>query len=86
VARRRSRSPRRRPSHGWDSLTKSEWRIARLVGEGRTNPEIAAELVVSRRTVESHLSRIFTKLAVANRTELALNLREFTDDGSRHAP
>jgi DNA-binding NarL/FixJ family response regulator len=73
---RQVRAPRRRPSHGWESLTRSEWRIARLVGEGRSNPEIAAELVVSRRTVESHLSRIFTKLAVANRTELALELRD----------
>ena len=65
-----------RATHGWDALTRSEWRIARLVGEGRSNPEIAAELVVSRRTVESHLSRIFTKLEVANRTELALSLRD----------
>jgi DNA-binding NarL/FixJ family response regulator len=78
VARRlrRLQAPRNRPTHGWDSLTRSEWRIARLVGEGRSNPEIAAELVLSRRTVESHLSRIFTKLAVANRTELALQLRD----------
>lgn len=79
LRRGRSRRPTR-PAHGWDALTPSEWRIARLVGEGRSNPEIASELVLSRRTVESHLSRIFTKLAVANRTELALGLREFADD------
>jgi DNA-binding NarL/FixJ family response regulator len=65
-----------RPAHGWDALTPSEWKIARLVGEGRSNPEIATHLVLSRRTVESHLSRIFTKLAVVNRTELALQLRD----------
>jgi DNA-binding CsgD family transcriptional regulator len=71
VARRRERA-----THGWEALTPSEWKIARLVGEGRSNPEIAAELVLSRRTVESHLSRIFTKLAVVNRTALALQLRD----------
>jgi DNA-binding NarL/FixJ family response regulator len=65
-----------RPTHGWDALTPSEWKIARLVGEGRSNPEIAAELFLSRRTVESHLSRIYTKLTVVNRTELALQLRD----------
>lgn len=78
LARRRRVS---RPVHGWESLTKSEWRIARLVGEGLTNPQIAEELVLSRRTVETHLSRIYPKIAVGNRTELALSLREREADG-----
>ena len=44
--------------------------IARLVMERRTNSEIAAELVVSRKTVESHVSNILRKLGVASRVEI----------------
>jgi DNA-binding NarL/FixJ family response regulator len=54
-----------------DELTPHELRIAMLVAEGRTNPEVAAELFNSRKTVEHHLSQIYRKLGVRSRTELA---------------
>lgn len=57
---------------GWECLTKTERRVAELVAAGHTNPQVASELLVSRRTVESHLYRIFFKLDVTNRTQLAL--------------
>jgi DNA-binding NarL/FixJ family response regulator len=68
-----TRAPRRRTRQvtGWGALTDTEQRVARLVAAGRSNPQVAHELVMSRRTVESHLYRIFFKLGVANRTELA---------------
>lgn len=52
-------------------LTEAEERVARLAAEGRTNREIADLLFLSVRTVESHLSRIYRKLGVRSRTELA---------------
>jgi DNA-binding CsgD family transcriptional regulator len=53
------------------ALTTTEARVAELVARGRTNTEVAAELFVSVRTVESHLSRIYRKLELRSRTELA---------------
>jgi DNA-binding CsgD family transcriptional regulator len=55
-------------------LTPTERRVAELVVAGRTNSETAAALFVSRHTVEGHLSRIYTKLGVRSRTELAHRL------------
>ena len=60
-----------RPTTGWDSLTPSEQRVARLVAEGLGNRAIADELLLSRYTVESHLKRIFQKLHVTSRLKLA---------------
>lgn len=68
---RRARGARGRPSIGWDSLTPTELNVVNLVVEGLSNPEIATRLFVSRATVKTHLSHIFAKLDVANRTELA---------------
>lgn len=62
----------RAPSRG--ELTPTEERVAALVGEGRTNREVAAALVVSDRTVEGHLSHIYSKLGVRSRSELAHKL------------
>jgi DNA-binding CsgD family transcriptional regulator len=59
----------RAPTEG--ALTPAEARIAKLVAEGRTNREVAAALFLSERTVEGHLSRVFGKLGVRSRTELA---------------
>lgn len=67
----RGRGKRSRPSSGWRSLTPTEARVAELVSEGLTNPQIADRLFVSRRTVQTHLYNIFAKLDVQNRTELA---------------
>lgn len=58
-----------------DQLTVTEQQVADLVAAGRSNAEVAAELMVSLRTVESNLTRIYRKLGVRTRTELALHLR-----------
>jgi predicted ATPase/DNA-binding CsgD family transcriptional regulator len=68
---------RRRSSHttatvGWAALTPAEAKVAALVAEGRTNPDVATALLMSPATVKTHLSRIFTKLGVSNRQELML--------------
>ena len=57
-----------------DDLTATEERVAALVGLGRTNKEVAAELYVSVHTVEKALTRIYAKLGVRSRTELARQL------------
>ena len=57
-----------------DALTPTEKRVAALVAEGRTNREVGTILVVSERTVEGHLSRIYAKIGVRSRAELAHRL------------
>ena len=54
-----------------EGLTPAERRVATLVAAGRTNREVAAALVLGERTVESHLTSIYSKLGVRSRTELA---------------
>jgi len=56
---------------GIDSLTERELQVARLVVDRRKNAEIAAELFLSLKTVETHLRNIFRKLDVSSRVELA---------------
>jgi DNA-binding NarL/FixJ family response regulator len=65
----------RRPSSGPQALTESELRIAEFLSLGRSNPDIAVELSLSRRTVETHVSRILAKLGVRTRREAAELLR-----------
>ena len=53
------------------ALTPAEERVAALVAEGKTNREVAAALFLSDRTVEGHLSRVFGKLGIKHRAEVA---------------
>ncbi|HSJ73496.1 MAG TPA: helix-turn-helix transcriptional regulator, partial [Miltoncostaeaceae bacterium] len=55
---------------GWEQLTASERRVAELAAEGGSNPEIAQALYVTRKTVETHLGRVYRKLGIAGRGEL----------------
>ena len=63
--------PPQRPRFGVDALTVTERRVVRLLAEGKTNAEIANELGVSRRTVESHVSASYRKLDVTSRVAIA---------------
>ena len=67
----RLRGSRDRPKVGWDALTATERQVAGLAASGRTNPQIATELVVGRETVKTHLTSIYRKLDISNRVELA---------------
>ncbi len=69
--RRGPHSKHRRAVSGWDSLTDTELKVAAFVEEGLSNPEIAARLMLSRRTVATHVSHILKKLNVATRTDIA---------------
>jgi DNA-binding CsgD family transcriptional regulator len=73
--------PRRDALRGIDALTASELRVAQLAALGHANREIASELVVTVRTVEFHLSRAYSKLGIASRSELARAL-----NGGAQAP
>lgn len=59
-----------------EELTDAEWRVAEAVARGLSNKEIAAELNLSLRTVEGHISRILDKKNLNNRVELALHVAE----------
>ena len=79
---RRARGRRRRPPGGWDSLTPTEVRVAELVTEGLTNPQIAERMFVSPGTVKTHVTHIFRKLDLHSRTELAAQAGERAKTGS----
>ena len=67
----RGRGERKRPTSGWASLTPSERDVVRLVSEGLANNDIASRLFISRRTVQTHLTHVYTKLALSSRVDLA---------------
>ena len=68
---RRGRGSHSRAESGWESLTPTERRVVSLVSKHMTNAEIAGQLFVSTGTVKSHLTRVFDKLGVADRRQLA---------------
>ena len=76
---RRGRGRRRRSTAaGWPSLTDAERDVALLAASGKTNPQIAEQLFIARGTVKMHLSSVYRKLDVANRTELAVAAQDAT--------
>nr|CRL74416.1 regulatory protein LuxR [Mycolicibacterium malmesburyense] len=74
----RGRGGRKRPASGWNSLTPTELDVVRLVAEGLGNKDIAARLFVSHRTVQTHLTHVYTKLGLGSRVQLA-------QEATRHA-
>jgi DNA-binding NarL/FixJ family response regulator len=70
-----------------DELTTLERRVAQLAADGRRNKEIAAAMYVTVATVEAHLSRVYRKLGVRSRAELAGSFsRDTRSDGSTGPP
>jgi DNA-binding CsgD family transcriptional regulator len=67
----RRRGERKRPTSGWASLTPTERDVVRLVSEGLANNDIATRLFVSPRTVQTHLTDVYTKLSLTSRVQLA---------------
>jgi DNA-binding CsgD family transcriptional regulator len=67
---------RRRTAETLDELTPQEAQVARLAADGQTNPEIGAQLFLSPRTVEWHLSKVFGKLGISSRKELGSALSD----------
>jgi DNA-binding CsgD family transcriptional regulator len=64
-------SPRRAAAEKFGGLTERELEVAALIAQGKSNREIANQLVVSERTVESHVGNILFKLGFASRTQIA---------------
>jgi DNA-binding CsgD family transcriptional regulator len=69
----------RRPVSGWEALTPTEHEVVEEVCGGRSNPQVAERLGISRRTVEAHLRSIYSKLGVSTRLALAVSQRERAD-------
>ena len=67
---------------GGGALTERERAIARLVAEGASNPEIAQQLFLSRKTVERHVSNVLKKAGARNRAELAARVAELEIEGA----
>ncbi|HEY1741183.1 MAG TPA: helix-turn-helix transcriptional regulator, partial [Acidimicrobiia bacterium] len=65
-----------RPTFGWESLTPTELEVAQMVADGLTNPQAGARLGTSRRTIETHVSHILTKLSLTSRVQLATEVTQ----------
>ena len=66
----------RGPQRDRERLTPQELQIARCVARGATNKEAAADLFLSPKTIETHLTRVYRKLGVRSRSELAVAMRD----------
>ena len=69
-----------------DSLTGRELQVARLIVDRNTNPEIAARLFLSPKTVETHVRNIFRKLDVSSRVQIARAVERYARPTSRARP
>jgi len=72
----------RRGAAGRALLTERERTIARLIAAGASNPEIAQQLFLSRKTIERHVSNVLKKTGVRNRAELAARVAELEIEGA----
>jgi DNA-binding CsgD family transcriptional regulator len=70
IRRGRGSVQRPHPAAGWQALTRTEVKVARLVATGLSNPDIAAKLFLSRNTVQTHVSHILAKLGARSRAEI----------------
>jgi predicted ATPase/DNA-binding CsgD family transcriptional regulator len=82
----RARGERRRPTHGWDSLTATEANVARLAAAGLTNKQIATRLLMGAETVKTHIARVYDKLDVHTRAGLALAVTAETTPPPNSSP
>jgi len=74
---------RKRAEAASDELTPQETQVAHLVSLGLSNPEIAAQLFISSSTVEYHLKKVYRKLGISTRTQLAHLLHEQAESSRR---
>ena len=75
----RGRGERKRPSSGWVSLTPTELDVVGLVAEGLANKDIADRLIISPRTVQTHLTHVYAKLGLTSRVSSRRKLRDAAD-------
>jgi len=69
-------SPRRATASQYADLTEREREVATLIGQGKSNAEIAEQLVVSKRTVETYVSSVLSKVGLSSRSQIALWARD----------
>ena len=76
LPREKSVPPRRAATDEYHGLTERERQVAALIGQGKSNAEMARLLVVSKRTVETYVSRVLSKLGLTSRAQIALWTRD----------